>query len=158
MGEGWVAALCGLVNYFMEQLKEQKDVIEEEEISLKKLLMPRLRRLCYYLIPLLVMAGFILWLRYSQERHISEMMTRQQIWQIRNALLVYYVLFESKPPDLETLAHTKFIEPTTGKEIMFMDGVKFDKKGRMIDPLGYPYIYDIEKGMIYSTAPCCKDW
>jgi len=85
-------------------------------------------------------------------------MVRQQIWQIRNVLLAYQARFNTLPPDLETLARTTFTEPVTGKTIPFIEGIKFNKAGRVVDSLGYTYKYDPVRGTVASTAPCCNAW
>lgn len=118
---------------------------------------PKLRHVLLVVL-FLAAAVFVFWLQQSQRQHFKEIEVRQQIWQIRNALITYRARFNDAPADLDALAHAVFTDSATGNVIPLMDGVKFDKSGNMIDPLGYPYVYDRERGTVFSTAPCCKNW
>jgi hypothetical protein len=133
---------------------EVRHEASEEEIVLST---PSPRHI-FLIVLFLVAAAIGFWLQHSQKQHFKEIAVRQQIWQIRNALVAYRAKFSDAPADLGTLAHAVFADPSTGKEIPLLDGVQLDKDGQMIDPLGYPYIYDRVRGAVFSTAPCCRDW
>ena len=100
----------------------------------------------------------IIFVGYQQTRHYREMMLRQQLWQIRSAILIYYTLHDALPPDLKSLVMSQISDPRAGVFFPLLEGVRVDDAGRTIDPLGYPYAYDASEGRVKSVAPCCSDW
>ena len=131
--------------------------LHEEEVSSSK----RHRPLWEYGL-LLFFIGIalyaIIFIGYQQARHVREMLLRQQLWQIRNAVLIYYTLHDEMPPDLKTLVMAQISDPRASIFFPLLEGVVLDEQGRAIDPLGYPYVYDPSVGKVRSVAPCCQDW
>jgi len=134
--------------------------IKPPELS-NELIAKKKRRFWEYIVLAIVLAiaGFFLVQEgASQVRHFKELMLRHQIWRVRNAVVMYYSMFSSMPPDLVVLTQTKVVEPRSGVSFPILEGVKIGKKGFVVDTFGYPYDYDNQTGRVSSTAPCCKLW
>ena len=128
---------------------------QEEESEFER---QRRQRRWPFLLFLLAIALVVLWITPSQQQHIREMLVRQQVQQIRVALMLYRARFNEAPSSLKVLADARFIDPRSGMAIPYLEGVRFNRDGRMVDPMGYPYDYDAQQSLVRSTAPCCSKW
>jgi hypothetical protein len=116
-----------------------------------------MRKVALFLL-LLMAVAVALWVRDSQRTHLKEIMLRQQLWQLRNAVMVYHAKHGALPKNLEVLLETAYADPVSGKKVRLVENVGKDEQGRVVGPLGYPYDYDPVMGTIKSQAPCCRDW
>lgn len=118
----------------------------------------RVKGLMILLVSALGLLGFMQWIRHSQEQHLQKIMLRQQLWQMRSALLLYNTQFGKMPSDLDALARATVKVSNAGSSMTLVENLRRDGKGRIVDPLGYPYRYDPRSGVIASSAPCCQHW
>jgi len=84
-------------------------------------------------------------------------MLKIELMQIRSAILVFMTRYGVLPKDLKTVADVD-ITFTGSQRIQLLEGMRFDDQGRMVDPFGYFYTYDPTTGIVYSSAPCCRNW
>lgn len=142
-----------------KQIKASIRLIEDEDVESQK--RGRRRSLWEYfvLFPLIALSFYsVAYLFRGQVTHYRKIMLRQQLFQIRNALLVYHVLNSRFPSDLSILAGESVADPRGGINFSLLEGVKIDEKGSVLDPLGYPYTYSSATGRVSSGAPCCHSW
>jgi len=104
---------------------------------------------------LAVLAAALFAWRYDRNLRLSTEL-RYELALIRNALTIYVTRYGEPPPDLETLTRTYLI--FEGKYQPVLEGVEMDGAGRLVDPFGYNYTYDMGTSTVYSSAPCCKNW
>lgn len=104
-----------------------------------------------------LIVGYFLWLSYSEIGHIRRIMLRQQLFGIRNAVMMYSVMRGELPQSLAVLTRT---EAKDKGDVPFnlLGGVRLNEKGEVIDPFGYPYSYDNTSGKVHSKAACCQSW
>lgn len=106
----------------------------------------------------LAAAWYIFLAAVAQVEHVRQIQLRQELRQIRNAVILYAGLYKMPPPDLATLARVQVEDHAGGQPFRLIEGVRLDARGQMIDPLGYPYLYDRDAGTVRSQAPCCCYW
>jgi hypothetical protein len=123
----------------------------EEAGQVKKVRLP-------FIILFALVLGVFLWIRHSEEKHLEQMLLRQQLSQLRNAVVIYMAQNSRFPTDLKALAMATLPTPGGGAPQPLLQGIGTDKEGRLVDPMGYPYIYDPVSGMVSTTAPCCRIW
>jgi len=154
LGRGEAGAVMLSQKKLKDSMRREADVVEEP-------VRPRGRPLWEYfvLFPVLAISVYSTAYLFSQQvEHYRQIMLRQQLWQIRNAIIIFHVLNTEMPPDLASLAHTT-VEDARGRiSFPLLEGVVIDQDGRVIDPLGYPYKYDSRTGKVTSQAPCCQYW
>jgi len=133
------------------------DIAEEELPALKKKRRPLWEY--FVLFPILLFTfystAFIL---HNQIDGYRKIVLRQQLFQMRNALFTYYVLFKEFPADLSMLAGGAADYPKDEAFLHLFENLDVDAKGRVLDPLGYPYEYRNKSGRVRSSAPCCHSW
>lgn len=114
----------------------------------------------YMIIALVVILSVwaIAALARGQIRHFREVALRQQLLQIRNGVLAYYVRHQKFPPDLNVLDEMPPKSPRGGKPFRMFDRSGEEEGGGITDPFGYSYIYNPLKGSVLSVAPCCQSW
>lgn len=107
------------------------------------------------------MFGAVLWILIvavsSEIHHIQKMRLRNQLWQMRNAIIIYYVVNGNFPPNISKLVEAK-VENPDGSVRPLLEHIKVNRDGEVVDPLGYNYIYNSVTGSVLTAAPCCKDW
>lgn len=126
----------------------------EDDLRLRR----RLRRLAVLLVGAVLLLMLASWIRHSQTQHLRKMLLRQQLWQLRSAVLIYSSRFGAMPRELAVLEQTSVTPPQGGKPIRLMEDVPKNGRGDYLDPLGYPYRFDPTSGTVASTAPCCSNW
>lgn len=134
---------------FVRHEPPAKDLVDRPDHRLRKVAL---------IVLLLVAAAVGLWVRDSQRTHLKEIMIRQQLWQLRNAVMVYHAKHGFLPKDLSVVLETSYTDPVTGKEVKLVENIGRDDQGRVVGPLGYPYTYDPVTGIVQSEAPCCRNW
>jgi hypothetical protein len=113
----------------------------------------------FVLFPLIALSFYAaIFLGHQQVVHVREMLLRQQLWQMRNAVTIYFVMHEGMPPNLKALAMAQVADKRGGVFFPLLENVRIDDEGQVIDPLGYPYNYNEATGKVTSTAPCCSNW
>lgn len=106
----------------------------------------------------LVVVGVSIAVTYDQQvKHFRQVMVRQQLWQIRNAVLMYNTLYRNIPPDLVTLARTTVKDPRSSIDFPLLENVRVEGN-KVFDPLGYEFDYNSIVGTVSSRAPCCTLW
>lgn len=116
------------------------------------------RSLLFAVLALMLAVGTFYWLERNQRNHLRSMLLRQQLWQIRNAVIAYSTNNSALPPDLKSLAEATFVDPSTGNIIPMMENIGRDSEGRLVDTFGNPFNYDPSTGRVSSITPCCRDW
>lgn len=138
---------------------EKKVIIPESEIVAyrQKIRRPKWE---YWIVAVIVVlaAGYISFAVHAEVNHIRAAFTRQQLLELRSAMIMYYVNERSFPPNLATLVKTPSKDAKTGNLIYLLENLKLDDEGRPIDPMGHLYLYDNSSGKVSSVSPCCKNW
>ncbi|MFH1875129.1 MAG: hypothetical protein ABH859_08135 [Pseudomonadota bacterium] len=77
--------------------------------------------------------------------------------QLRSAVILYKTLNQQLPLDLPSLTKLTY-EFTPGQLRPYLNNFRFDGQGRLIDPFGTPYGYDVNKGFVYSQTHGFKNF
>jgi len=83
---------------------------------------------------------------------------RTELEQIRAAVSTYKALNKVNPADLESLTKLTYSFEPGEKAIPYLQNVKVDKKGQLLDPFGHVYNYNPRSGWVASTTPGYLDW
>lgn len=75
---------------------------------------------------------------------------------IRAAVTLYADVNKAMPPNLETL--TKATYDAVGAKRPYLEKIKTDAQGKLVDPFGKPYAYDAKRGMVSSASPGYEKW
>lgn len=77
---------------------------------------------------------------------------------VRAAVTMYKTLNKTNPPSLEALAKLNYsFEPgQAGKP--YLEGVKINNAGKVVDPFGNPYNYDTKAGWVFSSSKGYEKW
>lgn len=134
---------------------ESQPALEESKSNAKRRL---LRGLLIGVIALIPLFGIYSYVRYIQALHVKELLLRQQVMQLRTALMEYMLLYREPPKDLAELKGVMVNDEPGKMKFPLVDGLGVDATGVAVDPLGKPYIYDKATGRISSASPCCRDY
>ncbi|MFA5187266.1 MAG: hypothetical protein WC551_12380 [Patescibacteria group bacterium] len=115
------------------------------------------RRIWALIAILIIVSAVSLWVGHMQREEERAHMLKIELMQIRSAILVFMTRYGVLPKDLKTVADVD-ITFTGSQRIQLLEGMRFDDQGRMVDPFGYFYTYDPTTGIVYSSAPCCRNW
>jgi type II secretory pathway pseudopilin PulG len=75
---------------------------------------------------------------------------------IRSAVTLYADVNKAMPPNLETL--TKSTYDVAGANRPYLDSIKTNAEGKLVDPFGKPFVYDAKRGLVSSTSPGYEKW
>lgn len=138
---------------------EKKVIIPESEIVAyrQKIHRPKWE---YWIVAVIVTlaVGYVSFAVYAEINRVRAAFTRQQLLELRSAMIMYYVNERRLPPNLAALVRTPSKDARTGNLIYLLENLKLDDEGRPIDPMGHLYLYDNSSGKISSVSPCCKNW
>lgn len=75
---------------------------------------------------------------------------------IRAAVTLYANMNKALPPSLDTLAKATY--DVNGKQQSYVQNIKTNAEGKLIDPFGKPYSYDPKRGLVSSSSPGYEKW
>lgn len=75
---------------------------------------------------------------------------------IRSAVSLYTTTNKALPPNLEVLTKTTY--DAGGSKRAYLEKMKANAEGKLIDPFGKPYAYNMKRGLVASTSPGYGEW
>ena len=88
---------------------------------------------------------------YNGKRVVAELS------QIRSAVALYTTTNKTLPPNLETLAKGNYSAPN-GTQRPYLEKIKTNGEGKLMDPFGTPYAYDAKRGLVSSASKGYEKW
>lgn len=96
-------------------------------------------------------------LRVRDRAQRGELML-QELAQLRSATALYKTVMKQNPPSLETLARETYHLSPGEAPRPFLQNIKPNPSGKIIDPFGNSYAYDLQKGWVHSTSKGFESW
>ncbi len=110
--------------------------------------------ICIFVI-LLAFLGMLL----SKERRISrEQNLYHELFSMRQGINLFQMTIKRHPVNLIELLTEVYEMPGDTAKYRYVDKIKYDALGRIIDPFGNPYEYDQTKGWVKSTTEPYTGW
>lgn len=81
-----------------------------------------------------------------------------ELEQMRSAITTYKTLNKVLPPDLEGLVKLTYSFTSTESPKPYLPNAKLNPAGKLVDPFGNVYKYDVAKGWVSSSTTGYTDW
>lgn len=81
-----------------------------------------------------------------------------QLQAIRTSVNLFKAINKDSVKDLATLAQEEYVFPNEEMPRRYLTGANIDSKGRILDPFGNAYFYDVMTGWVRSTTPGYEFW
>ncbi len=93
------------------------------------------------------------------ERRISNQRVMQyQLQALRGSVALFKAINGRNPKSLNELVLTQFQFPGEETKHRYLDDPPLDREGRVVDPFGMPYAYEVNKGWVHSDTKGYGYW
>jgi type II secretory pathway pseudopilin PulG len=75
---------------------------------------------------------------------------------LRSSLITYKLMNHANAPDLKTLMTAQYT--VGGAKRPFVESLPFNGEGKVVDPFGTPYAYDVKSGWVASATTGYERW
>lgn len=122
--------------------------------------MEKKKRATYEVLIVVVVVGLCLVLGlglYAKRVKVAKgKLLIQELGALRASITQYRILNQKYPASLEDLAKSTF---DTGKgKRLYVEKVQKNSNGKLVDPFGTQYRYDLAKGWVSSTSSGYEKW
>lgn len=87
----------------------------------------------------------------------SELLLRE-LSQLRSAVALYKTVMKANPPSLTSLAKETYHLSLAEEPRPFLFGIRPAPNGRLVDPFGHAYVYDLQNGWVHSITKGFETW
>ncbi len=110
-------------------------------------------------VVLVVVVGFLVASNlYYQDRAGKQKMLFYQLQILRNSINLYKFINVSNPANLEVLAAGIYKFPGEELSRKYIENAPIGKDGKVVDPFGKTYYYDVRTGWIRSSSSGYEFW
>jgi len=96
---------------------------------------------------------------YTKERKLGrERSLQYELTILRQGVNLYTYIEKHRPKNLMDLATNTFCLPGDEQDRKFVEQVRVNRNGEIVDPFGNVYAYDEETGWVRSTTPAYRHW